>query len=88
MPSVSRVGPFRFFSYSNEGQEAPHVHIESGRKRAKFWLAPARLASSRGFKPHEVKAIQRIVFDRELELGEAWDEHFSGGAAVSDSGLG
>ena len=88
MPTVFRVGPFRFFFYSNEGQEAPHVHVESGSKRAKFWLAPARLASSRGFKRHEVTAIERIIIDRERELGEAWDEHFSGGAAVGDSDLG
>ena len=88
MPTILRVGPFRFFFYSNEGREAPHVHVESGRKRAKFWLAPARLASSRGFKPHEVDEIERIVFDHERELGEAWDEYFSGGAAVGDSDLG
>ena len=88
MPTVLRVGPFRFFFFSNEGREPPHVHVEHGRNKAKFWLAPARLASSRGFKPHEVHAIERIIFDRERELGEAWDEHFSGGAAVGDSDLG
>ena len=28
MPTLLRFEGFRFFSYSNEGQEPPHVHVE------------------------------------------------------------
>jgi hypothetical protein len=29
MPTVLRIGPYRFFFYSNEGHEPPHIHVES-----------------------------------------------------------
>ncbi len=38
MPTVLRIGAYRFFFYSEEGQEPPHVHIVAAEKRAKFWL--------------------------------------------------
>ncbi|MCB9870153.1 MAG: DUF4160 domain-containing protein [Planctomycetes bacterium] len=28
MPTVLRIGSTRFFFYSNEGNEPPHIHIE------------------------------------------------------------
>jgi hypothetical protein len=44
VPTVLRVGPYRFFFYSNEGSEPPHIHVEAGGKSAKFWLQPWLLA--------------------------------------------
>jgi hypothetical protein len=32
VPTVLRVGPYRFFFYSNEGTEPPHVHVEAAGK--------------------------------------------------------
>ena len=49
MPTVLRVGPYRFFFYAGDHNEPPHVHIESGKKIAKFWLEPVRLQRSVGF---------------------------------------
>ena len=57
MPTVLRSGPFRFFFYSNEGSEPPHVHVEAGAHVAKFWLAPVRLAWSGGFSEREIGKI-------------------------------
>jgi Domain of unknown function (DUF4160) len=45
MPTVLRVGPYRFFFYSGDGSEAPHVHVERDASVAKFWLDPVRLAA-------------------------------------------
>ena len=36
MPTVLRVGRFRFFFYGNEGQEPPHIHVKAGEDEAKF----------------------------------------------------
>lgn len=33
MPTVLRIGPFRFFFYSNENNELPHIHVEDDDKR-------------------------------------------------------
>jgi Domain of unknown function (DUF4160) len=65
-----------FFFYSNELREPPHVHVERDRAQAKFWLGPARLVWSRGFPKHEVKKIEDIVVEHELEWGRIWDEYF------------
>src|SRR5882757_10333220 len=50
MPTVLRVSGFRFFFYSLEGSEPPHIHVEHGDNVAKFWLEPVSLAESRGFR--------------------------------------
>ena len=54
MPTLLRVGPYRFFFYSNEGSEPGHVHVTPGNSEAKFWLANCELASSFGFRPREL----------------------------------
>jgi hypothetical protein len=76
MPTVLRVGRFRFFFYSNEGQELPHVHVKSGGDEAKFWLEPIDLATNHGFNGSELNEIGRLVEEHQLELLEAWNEHF------------
>lgn len=77
-PTVCRVGPYRFFFFSNEGAEPAHVHAQEERKLAKFWLQPCSLASSKGFAAHELKRLVEIVRERQAEFLEAWDEYFGG----------
>ena len=43
MPTVRRIGSARFFFYSNEGTEPPHIHAEEAGAVAKFWLEPVSL---------------------------------------------
>ncbi|MGH7393728.1 MAG: DUF4160 domain-containing protein, partial [Candidatus Rokuibacteriota bacterium] len=38
MPTVLRSGPYRFFFYSGDGGEPPHIHVEREDNTAKFWL--------------------------------------------------
>jgi len=47
MPTVLRVGPYRFFFYAGDRDEPPHVHVERNDKVAKFWLDPIRLHKER-----------------------------------------
>ncbi len=30
MPTVMRIGPFRFYFYSHEPNEPPHIHVDRG----------------------------------------------------------
>lgn len=76
MPTVLRVGRYRFFFFSNEGQEPAHIHVKAGEDEAKFWLAPVQLVVHYGFSGRELKQIQRVVQERRDELLEAWNEHF------------
>jgi hypothetical protein len=75
MPTVLRNGPYRFYFYSNEKGEPPHVHIQRESFFAKFWLQPIALASSKRFPSHELRAIQRIVENHREGLMEVWNEH-------------
>lgn len=54
MPTVLRIGSTRFFFYSNEGAEPPHIHVEQGGAVAKFWLGVVSLASSTRFSAPEL----------------------------------
>src|SRR3989304_2044126 len=49
MPTVLRVGPYRFFFFAADRDEPHHVHVEREDKIAKFWLDPVRLQTSGGF---------------------------------------
>lgn len=77
MPTITRIGPFRFFFYSSDGNEPPHVHVERDEKIAKIWIRPVRLAYSVGFNRKEISKIIGIVEEWKTEILEAWNEYFS-----------
>ena len=77
MPTVLRIVGFRFFFYSAEGSEPPHIHVEQGDKVAKFWLDPAGLAESHGFRTHEVNRLRLLVIEHRLSFLEARNAHFT-----------
>jgi len=76
MPTILRVRGYRFFIFSNEGKEAPHVHVESAERYAKFWLDPVELARSVGYNPSELTRLRRMVEAHQSILLEKWHEHF------------
>ena len=76
MPTVLRIGPYRFYFFSNEGDEPAHVHVDRDTATAKVWLDSAELARSRGFRPKDISAILGIVTEHRSTLLEAWHDHF------------
>ena len=78
MPTVLRIGPYKFFFYSNNGDEPQHVHISRDNKIAKFWIDPVRLQVSGGFSRHELLKIQNLVHEHQSQLVENWNEFFNG----------
>lgn len=78
MPTVLRDGPYRFFFFSGDRDERPHVHVERDACEAKFWLDPVRLERSRGFSRGEINRIQAIVEGSQRELLDRWHEYFNG----------
>lgn len=77
MPTVLRVGAYRFFYYAGDRDEPLHIHIERDGKIAKFWLDPVRLQSSGGFSRTEIAYIHKIINEHHSKLREAWNEYFS-----------
>jgi hypothetical protein len=77
MPTVLQLLGFRFFFYSLEGNEPPHIHVEHGDRTAKYWLTPVQIAESHGFRSHELNHIRGLVIEHRNTFLEAWNEHFS-----------
>ena len=77
MPVALRVKGYRFFFFSLEGAEPPHIHVEQAERFAKFWLNPVSLAKSHGFRSGELTELQEIIEEHRNLLLERWDEHFS-----------
>ncbi|MCL0037753.1 DUF4160 domain-containing protein [Thermodesulfovibrionales bacterium] len=76
MPTISIIGPYRFFFYASDRDESQHIHVERNDKVAKFWLDPIRLQSSGGFNRLEIGRIQKIIDEYQTQLKEAWNDYF------------
>ena len=72
MPTVLRIGPYRFHFYSREPNEPPHIHVERGDVEAKFWLKPVSLVSNYGFRAQELRKLERLVEENCQTLIEAY----------------
>jgi len=77
MPTVLRIGAYRFFFYASDGDEPPHVHVEREDRIAKFWLNPVRLQRSGGFAGYEIALLLRTVTQNQKRLLGQWDEYFN-----------
>lgn len=78
MPTVLKVGPYRFFFYAGDHDEPPHVHVEREGKIAKFWLDPIRLQRSGRFSRRDIGRIRNLLGAHRIKLLEAWNEYFRG----------
>ena len=76
MPTLLRIGPYRFFVYAGDRDEPPHTHVERDNDKAKFWLDPVRLQNSRGFSRPEANRIQKLVEENQELLLRSWNEYF------------
>jgi len=77
MPTIFRIGPYRFFFWANDRSEAEHVHVERENMIAKFWVDPIRLQESGGFSRTELLKIQKLVEENANRILEAWNEYFN-----------
>jgi hypothetical protein len=75
MPTIKIIGRYRFYFFSNEEGEPPHIHVKAGSDQAKFWLDMIELASNYGFRAHELNEIEKLVRENREEFLEAWYEH-------------
>ncbi len=78
MPTVLRIGPYRFFFYAGDREEPPHIHVERDDGEVKFWLDPVRLARSHGFNAKEINGIEKLIVENQQQLLDSWHEFFNG----------
>jgi hypothetical protein len=78
VPNVLRLGGCRFFFFSNEGREPPHIHVEQGDSYAKFWLTPVALSWLVGYTSPQLRRLRELVEAHRDLLEARWHEHFGG----------
>ncbi len=61
MPTVRTIGPYRFYFYSHEPNEPPHIHVDRDEFSAKFWLEKISLAKNLGFRQKEINTLQELI---------------------------
>ena len=76
MPTSLRIGPYRFFFYAGDRNEPAHTHVQRDDAVAKFWLAPVRLAWNRGFSAVELRRLEQLTEEHEIQLLEIWNDYF------------
>ena len=73
-----RLRGFRFFFFSNEVNEPPHIHVESNDKYAKFWLEPLTLELAQGLKTQELLRAERLIAENINMIRGKWNEVHGG----------
>jgi len=58
MPTVLRFKGHRFYFYSHEPNEPPHVHVDKGGATLKAWLDPVALGGSAASTMSNMVAIR------------------------------
>ncbi|WBO23069.1 DUF4160 domain-containing protein [Sphingomonas abietis] len=80
MPVVFREQGVRFHFYSNEGdpREPAHIHAVKADADAKLWLYPeVSFAYNRGFDARTQRWLLALVEERQSDIEDAWNAHFS-----------
>ncbi len=78
MPTLLFINGLRFFFYSNENNEPPHVHVTKGSAFGKMWFEPAiEKAYLNGFTSGEEKDILNIIESNSEYFKTKWHEYFS-----------
>ena len=76
MPTVLRIGAYRFYFYSHEPNEPSHLHIDRDNLSAKFCLEPVALAKNIGFRTKELRKLESLVKEHQTILVESWYGYF------------
>jgi len=75
MPTILRIGPYRFFFFSEESGEPIHVHVIRERIEAKFWITPTvSVAGNDGFAQHELRKVMRLVEENKGLIEHEWNK--------------
>ena len=74
MPTILRIGPYRFFFFSEESGEPVHIHVIREQTEAKFWIKPeVSVACNDGFAQHELRKLMRLVNEHKEMIEHEWN---------------
>ena len=76
MPTLLRWKGYRFFFYSADGWEPPHVHVVKDGREAKIWLRDMTVAVNLGFPARDLNEIIGATRENRDAFLEAWNDYF------------
>lgn len=76
MPTVLRIGGYRFFFVALDREEPPHIHVRREKHVAKVWLDPISVERKGRFNKMELNRIVKLVEEHRPLLLERWHEFF------------
>lgn len=76
MPTLLRWKGYRFFFYSADGWEPPHVHVVKDGREAKIWLRDLTVAVNLGFSARDLSEIIGATRENRDAFVEAWNDYF------------
>lgn len=76
MPTLLRWKGYRFFFYSADGWEPPHVHVVKDGREAKIWLRDLNVSVNLGFSARDLNEIISAVREHRNAFLEAWNDYF------------
>ena len=78
MPTILMMLGWRFFFYSNERNEAIHVHCRKGEAEAKYWLDTQNFevteAHGYNMSPADKRTVRKIIFQNFDYIVSQWNE--------------
>lgn len=78
MPTILYLKGWRFYLFSNEGNEPPHVHVVKAEREGEFWLDADRYDVTEAFthkmSPSELRFVRKTIFDHFEEFLDAWND--------------
>lgn len=75
VPTVFCQNGYRVSFYSYDLRERIHVHIFKAGSECKLWVDDLTIAFNRGFRPHDIAEIRRLVSSRRDDIVAKWQEH-------------
>lgn len=76
MPTLLRWKGYRFFFYSADGWEPPHIHVVKDHREAKIWLRDLSVAVNLGFSARDLYEIIGATRENKDAFMEARNDYF------------
>jgi len=78
MPTILMVMGWRFFFFSNEGDEPIHIHCQKADAEAKYWLDTGDFDivedHAYGMSPADKRTVRKIIFEHFDYIVTQWFE--------------
>jgi hypothetical protein len=77
MPTILFIAGWRFFFYSNEGNEPIHIHVQKAEMEAKYWIDVDAYEIKEAFNfnlsPRDEREVKRLIYQHLDYIIEQWN---------------